>query len=531
MDHIVEGRQHGLDLRYLKHDVVGFVVYMDERLRGELYQQMLTVVREDLQEIVRILPPAVVHRLISAPIRFWVNLNCGKSGCCCHWMDLPDEYMSCKSHSVEIFDVEDFLQQTEVQPAHLLHEVSHWLHCDIINQEQRQLGTHDPWTPSTGQISRRLGDGAVDSDTLLYHVSKFRNECLNGKFSLDKRKLGRFDGNLDYSHLSLVQQHDHDNTKPSSSRSVICRCTDRFSKKNLTCPDRWHLESDGIVLAYRLGTDFGMSVAGWYEWVNDKWLPSEGAAEAVPDEREVFLAEGFSQDMLNGPYIAKNSVDDLYLSKKRRGTTGHRVWVRRAGGPEVLLRCTNRFSHWSDAQMPFDRWHLEIEGFGCSAYVCDLDPASGGQWEEAVLHSTDQKIFGAYLSSLPLYAKSSERVGQESCEAHYAATNHKEYFAECSEAYFSSQRFRNDYFPYIHEELKAYDPVGYALCESIWGPRNGDDELEIRYLEAFWPRKNAGSASQLVATPDGKREFLALVHRSAHDRREEVLKGNQVIMA
>ena len=41
----------------------------------------------------------------------------------------------------------------------------------------------------------------------------------------------------------------------------------------------------------------------------------------------------------------------------------------------------------------------------------------------------------AYTSSLPLYIGSCERVGVSICEPHYAATNHKEYFAECSEAY------------------------------------------------------------------------------------------------
>lgn len=46
----------------------------------------------------------------------------------------------------------------------------------------------------------------------------------------------------------------------------------------------------------------------------------------------------------------------------------------------------------------------------------------------------------------------------------YALTNHKEYFAELSEAYFG----RNDYFPCTREELRAYDPAGFALVERLW---------------------------------------------------------------
>ena len=37
-------------------------------------------------------------------------------------------------------------------------------------------------------------------------------------------------------------------------------------------------------------------------------------------------------------------------------------------------------------------------------------------------------------------------------------------FAELTEAYF----VRNDFFPFNREELRQYDPVGYAMIESVW---------------------------------------------------------------
>lgn len=46
----------------------------------------------------------------------------------------------------------------------------------------------------------------------------------------------------------------------------------------------------------------------------------------------------------------------------------------------------------------------------------------------------------------------------------YAITNHKEYFAELSEALFG----RNDYFPLTRDELRAYDPAGFALVTRLW---------------------------------------------------------------
>ncbi len=47
----------------------------------------------------------------------------------------------------------------------------------------------------------------------------------------------------------------------------------------------------------------------------------------------------------------------------------------------------------------------------------------------------------------------------------YAMTNAKEYFAECSEAYFA----KNDFFPFTRAELKKHDPRMFAVLEKVWG--------------------------------------------------------------
>lgn len=49
---------------------------------------------------------------------------------------------------------------------------------------------------------------------------------------------------------------------------------------------------------------------------------------------------------------------------------------------------------------------------------------------------------------------------------HYGLTNHKEYFAESTEAYFGV----NDFYPFVRAELKEHDPTMFALLEKIWGP-------------------------------------------------------------
>jgi dipeptidyl-peptidase-4 len=49
---------------------------------------------------------------------------------------------------------------------------------------------------------------------------------------------------------------------------------------------------------------------------------------------------------------------------------------------------------------------------------------------------------------------------------HYGATNHKEYFAEGTEAYF----YHNDFYPFVRAELKLHDPTLHDALEKIWGP-------------------------------------------------------------
>jgi len=47
---------------------------------------------------------------------------------------------------------------------------------------------------------------------------------------------------------------------------------------------------------------------------------------------------------------------------------------------------------------------------------------------------------------------------------HYALTNHKEFFAEMTEAYLGT----NDFWPFVRWELRECDPDTYRLMESIW---------------------------------------------------------------
>lgn len=64
------------------------------------------------------------------------------------------------------------------------------------------------------------------------------------------------------------------------------------------------------------------------------------------------------------------------------------------------------------------------------------------------------------MDSLPVGQSHNHRTVK-----HYALTDHKEYFAESTEAYLGV----NDFFPFVRAELKQHDPRMFRLQEKIWG--------------------------------------------------------------
>ncbi len=87
-------------------------------------------------------------------------------------------------------------------------------------------------------------------------------------------------------------------------------------------------------------------------------------------------------------------------------------------------------------------YHDQVLSFDHAEAIAAYDNAKEKKLYEEVLLYTGQKV------------------------RHYGLTNHKEYFAESTEAYFGV----NDFYPFVRAELKEHDPTMFALLEKIWGP-------------------------------------------------------------
>ncbi len=136
-----------------------------------------------------------------------------------------------------------------------------------------------------------------------------------------------------------------------------------------------------------------------------------------------------------------------------------RDWLRdhgmnpnKAGGVE-LANCKN-FLEWTHTQ-PWmvlhelaHAYHHQVLKFDHPKVMACFEQAKDARLYDKVLHISGQK------------------------RRHYALTNHHEYFAEMSEAYFGT----NDFFPFVRAELKETDPRMFNLLEELWGVRKPSKE-------------------------------------------------------
>ncbi|MDE0959609.1 MAG: metallopeptidase [Planctomycetota bacterium] len=86
-------------------------------------------------------------------------------------------------------------------------------------------------------------------------------------------------------------------------------------------------------------------------------------------------------------------------------------------------------------------------------------------WHDQIITFEDPEIIDAFEQAVS--SKRYENVlhinGRE--RRHYSLTDHKEYFAEGTEAFVGT----NDFYPFVKPELKEHDPKLYRIMEKIWG--------------------------------------------------------------
>ncbi len=146
----------------------------------------------------------------------------------------------------------------------------------------------------------------------------------------------------------------------------------------------------------------------------------------------------------------------IWIEDKETGATsfyhlGGSPWPRANGYPEAKQ---------GSFEIPDPGFFMRIETSQPSIVIHELAHAHHDQ----VLGYEHPSLLAAYRQAVDKNLYAAVRRNDGTTVRAYALTNHHEYFAELTEAYFGI----NDFFPFRRSELQAHDPVGFEALRAAW---------------------------------------------------------------
>ncbi len=202
------------------------------------------------------------------------------------------------------------------------------------------------------------------------------------------------------------------------------------------------------------------TIEGWTIHVDNSLLQEEPQlAQAAID-----LLEGGLNDiqlMLSQESVKKLQQVAFWLDLDRPGLDGMQYhpdldWLEKRGHDPALHHCVH---------IPQARGLVDLRKTNYQPWVLMHELAHA--YHDQILGFNDSRVREAFKEAQKdgHYEKVLHIKG--GLRRHYALTDHKEYFAEGTEAYLGT----NDFYPFVRPELKAHDPGLYEILEKIWGKR------------------------------------------------------------
>jgi hypothetical protein len=197
-------------------------------------------------------------------------------------------------------------------------------------------------------------------------------------------------------------------------------------------------------------------IEGWKVYVHNRLL--EGEKKALGDETLKVLAAHL--------YDVSRMVPRPALDRLREV----RIWLE-ADNPKVVCACYHPSRGW-----------LEKNGFNPEKAKCIEigNPVNFLSWTHhqramvlhELAHAYHHQVLGYDQPDIKAaYKKAMEAKIYESVlfytgakKKAYATTSDQEYFAELTEAYFST----NDFYPFVWPEVKEHDPAALEMLKKVW---------------------------------------------------------------
>ena len=199
-----------------------------------------------------------------------------------------------------------------------------------------------------------------------------------------------------------------------------------------------------------------MSIEGWPVRISDRLIKEQKAKTDVAIE---LLRDQLKTVVERLPASKVEQLRDvpIWMSPEYEGVrpTGEYHpdvnWLRKAGRHPELVKC------------------VELTNVAIFARECRRMPMMilhelAHAYHDQVLGFDHPKVKIAFQRAKASGTYESVQRDRGKSERAYALTNHKEYFAETSEAFFGE----NDFYPTNHAELKEHDAGMYELLQELW---------------------------------------------------------------
>jgi hypothetical protein len=211
--------------------------------------------------------------------------------------------------------------------------------------------------------------------------------------------------------------------------------------------------------AYEPTSDYTVrDVEGWKVYVNNRLLSEK---KALGDETLKLLAVHLYDVNRMVPRPALDRLHEVA------------IWVE-ADSKDVKCMCYHPSKEWL-TEHGFNPDKAGAVELGNPVAFLDWTHHQRAMVLHELAHSYHHHVLGydnpdvkdAYKKAVESKSYESVLFYDGSKKRAYAIGNDQEYFAELSEAYFST----NDFYPFVRPEIKEHDPTGLEMLKKVWGKK------------------------------------------------------------
>jgi hypothetical protein len=252
------------------------------------------------------------------------------------------------------------------------------------------------------------------------------------------------------------------------------------------------------------------SIEGWTLHISDKLLDQDTAATQQAVELLRLQLQEVAR-VVPAPAVVELRKVPLWFSPEYSGVTPRAEyhpgagWLKENGRDPAMVKAvefTNiRIFERETQRMP----NFALHELAHAYHDRVLEGGFGNNPIEAAFQAAKTK---------GLYDQVEQRFGngQTANVRAYAMTNPMEYFAECSEAFFST----NDFFPFTREQLAQHDSNMFALLKTLWQePAREPAPVRVFILAGQSNMQGHGFVSSTAERNGGKGSLEFLVKDSA----------------